>query len=247
MSQRKGKRSGKIKIAAVLVILFLGIPISVFIVKRSLRVEQITVEGLTYYSEEEFIGKVLSESAQKNIWALHRESRENRKKTIPYVEKYDITVKKGRQVYIRVYEKILVGCVKIMGQYMYFDKDGLVSETAAERLPGIPLIKGLEFDRIVLYEKLQIKKEELYKKILNITKLVKEYEIEADSITFNKRGEAELETGTLTVELGKRDSYDLPIQKLADILPSISDRNLMIDLSGFNGEEGDIMAKPKTK
>ena len=144
-----------------------------------------------------------------------------------------------------VYEKILVGCVNVMGQYMYFDKDGYVTETATELLPGIPLVKGLEFDRIVLYEPLKIQKSELYDVILNITKLVNEYEIPAISITFDKKGEVQLETEHLSVALGKRSAYDLQIQKLADILPSLGERKLYVDLSGYNGGEQDIIAKPK--
>ena len=139
----------------------------------------------------------------------------------------------------------MVGCVKVMGQYLYFDKDGLVTESAIERLPGVPLVKGLEFDRIVLHETLNIQKDELYDVILNLTKAIREAGIPAETIIFNSRGEVELEVGILTVELGKRNAYDLPIQKLADLYPSVSDRKLTIDLSGFDGGDEDIIAKPK--
>ena len=96
-----------------------------------------------------------------------------------------------------------------------------------------------------MYEPLKIQKNELYDVILNITKLVREYEIPAISITFDKKGEVQLETDHLSVDLGKRSAYDLQIQKLADILPTLGDRKLYIDLSGYNGGEQDIIAKPK--
>lgn len=209
------------------------------------RLERIEIKGLTRYTEDEFLDIISGKTARKNTLLFRFEQKKNGQKRIPYIEKYEVKPAGNKGISIRVYEKILVGCVNVMGQYMYFDKDGYVTETTSELLPGIPLIKGLEFDRIVLYEPLKIQKNELYDVILNITKLVKEYEIPAISITFDKKGEVQLETDCLSVELGKRSAYDLQIQKLADILPTLGERKLYIDLSGYNGGEQDIIAKPK--
>ncbi|MBR6535620.1 MAG: FtsQ-type POTRA domain-containing protein [Lachnospiraceae bacterium] len=239
--EQRGGIRGLIRFIAVavilgaLVLLFYGV----------FRTEEITVEGLTYYTKEEFLTKISDETARKNTLLFRLEQFRNGEQRVPYIERYDITVEGKNVIHIRVYEKILVGSVKVMGQYLYFDKDGYVTETSVEQLPGVPLVKGLEFDRIVLYEKLKIQKDELYDIILNITKLVREYEIPAESITFNGKGEVELEVGTCSVAMGRRTAYDLPIQKLADLLPSVTDRNLYIDLSGYSGGTEDIIAKPK--
>lgn len=228
-----------------------GIAISVIIIALVVlfimvfRTEQITVSGLTYYTEEEFLQKISGEVARKNTILFRLEQKRNGEVRVPYVERYDVTVEGKNVIRIQVYEKILVGCVKVMGQYLYFDKDGYVTESSTEQLPGVPLIKGLEFDRIVLYEKLRIQKDELYDILLNITKLVREYEIPAGTVSVSSKGEVELEVGTLTVAMGKRRAYDLPVQKLTDLLPTISGQNLYIDLSGYEGGNEDIMAKPK--
>lgn len=209
------------------------------------RMESIEVKGLTRYTTEDFLDMISGKTARENTLLFRMEQKKNGQKRIPYIEKYEVSAVGNKKISIRVYEKILVGCVNVMGQYMYFDKDGYVTESATELLAGIPLIKGLEFDRIVLYEPLKIQKNELYDIILNITKLVKEYEIPAVSITFDKKGEVQLETEYLSVDLGKRSAYDLQLQKLADLLPSLGERKLYIDLSGYNGGEQDIIAKPK--
>lgn len=209
------------------------------------RLEAIEIKGLTRYSEEEFLTMISGKTARKNTLLFRLEQKKNGQKKIPYIEKYEVKAVGNKQISIRVYEKILVGCVNVMGQYMYFDKDGYVTETSTELLEGIPLVKGLEFDRIVLYEPLKIQKSELYDVILNITKLVNEYNLPVVSITFDKKGEVQMETETLSVALGKRSAYDLQIQKLADIIPSLGDRKLYLDLSGYNGGEQDIIAKPK--
>lgn len=243
-TEKKELRGGTrylIRFVAVLVI----VAALVLLVGRLFRTEKITVEGLSYYTEEEFLAKLSGETARTNTLLFRMEQFRNGEQRIPYVERYDITVEGKNSIRIQVYEKILVGCVKVMGQYLYFDKDGYVTESSTEQLPGVPLVTGLEFDRIVLYEKLKIQKDELYDVILNITKLVREYELPVTKITFAGKGEVELEVENLTVLLGKRNVYDLPMQKLADLLPSVSGRNLEIDLSGYQGGNEDIIAKPK--
>lgn len=230
-----------IRIAAIMVI----VAASVLLIGSVYRTEKITVDGLTYYTEERFLAEISSETARKNTLLFRLEQFRNGQEKIPYIEHYDVVTKGKNEIRIQVYEKILVGCVKVMGQYLFFDKDGLVTESGSELLPGVPLIKGLEFDRIVLYEKLNIQKDELYDVILNITKLVQEYHIPASSITFDGKGEVELEVEGLTVSLGKRKAYDLPIQKLAEMFPAVAERKLYIDLSGYEGGNGDIIAKPK--
>ena len=243
-SQRTELRSGikyLIRFTAILIIAAGGL----LLFGRTYQTESITVSGLTYYTEEEFLAKISEDITRKNTLLFRMEQRRNGEKRIPYIESYDVSIEGKNCIRIQVYEKILVGCVKVMGQYLYFDKDGYVTESSIEQLSGVPLIKGLKFDRIVLYEKLRIQKDELYDVILNITKLIREYEIPAQCIIFNGKGEVELEVGTISVSLGKRAVYDLQIQKLADILPSVSERNLYIDLSGYQGGTDDIIAKPK--
>lgn len=209
------------------------------------RTEKITVEGLSYYTETEFLEKISSENARKNTLLFRYEQFRKGEARVPYIEHYDIKTEGKNVIHIQVYEKILVGCVKVMGQYLYFDKDGYVTESSAERLQNVPLVKGLEFDRIVLYEKLKIQKDELYDVILNITKLVRECNVPAQCIIFNGKGEVELEVLENSVSLGRRKAYDLQIQKLEDILPAVSGRKLHIDLSGYEGGSEDIIAKPK--
>lgn len=230
-----------VRFLAVLVVLAAG----VFLFAGVYQTEAITVEGLTYYTEEEFLARISGEAARKNTVLFRLEQLKNGAPQIPYIESYDVIVEGNNVIRIEVYEKILVGGVKVMGQYLYFDKDGYVTESSVELLPGVPLIKGLEFDRIVLYEKLKIQKDELYDVILNLTKLIWEYKLPVETVIFNGKGEVELEVGTISVALGKRKVYDIPLQKLAELYSSVADRNLYIDLSRYQGGKGDFTAKPR--
>ena len=127
---------------------------SVLLLGNLYKTEKISVEGLTYYTEADFLNKISSETARKNTLLFRLEQFRNGEQRVPYIERYDVKTEGKNELKILVYEKILTGCVKVMGQYLYFDKDGYVTESSVEQLPGIPVVKGLEFDRIVLYLKI---------------------------------------------------------------------------------------------
>lgn len=217
------------------------------IVMKNYKTTLVTVTGLSYYTEEDFLNKISSPKARKNTLLFRLEQYYEGKKRVPYVEKYDYSVGSGHEIRIQVYEKKLVGCIKVMGQYVYFDKDGYVTESSEERLHNVPVVKGLTYDRIVMYEKLDEEKDKLYGLILNITKLIWEYGFPVESLSFDSRGNAELEIEELTIKLGKRNAYEIPMQKLSDILPSIRGRALIVDLTEYNGGKEDIIARPKNE
>lgn len=164
-------------------------------------------------------------------------------KEIPFVEGYDTEYTDRNTVKVRVYEKLVTGCVEIMGKYMYFDKDGIVVESASERLDGVPLILGLEFNEIVLYEKLKVQKQSLFTTILNLTKLLLEYEIEAGQITIDSNYEVVLNLGELKVLLGKRDVYDEQISALHGILKAAGGRAGTLDMRNYSKENQDVILK----
>lgn len=214
------------------------------IIANKYPIKKITVKGLNAYSEPVFLDKISTPKARSNRLLFRLEQKMNGKKTIPYIEKYDITYENDT-VTIQVYEKILIGCVEVMGQYLYFDRDGLVSESSPNRREDIPLIRGLEFDRIMLYQKLDIEHESRYRTILNITKLLNEVKIPTQTILFDSIGNVNLEIGSVTVQLGKREVYDIAIYKLADIYPKIEDRSVVVYLADYDGGKGNIIVNQK--
>ena len=60
---------------------------------------------------------------------------------------------------IKVYDKNH-RLYRIYGDYLYFDKDGIIVESTSKRIAGIPLVKGLKYHKIVLNEKLEVQKDE---------------------------------------------------------------------------------------
>ena len=104
---------------------------------------------------------------------------------------------------------------------MYFDKDGIIVESANSKLQGIPWVTGLKFGHIVLYQKLPVESEEIFQEILNLTQILSIYEMQVDKIQYNSFGEATLYMGEIEVILGSNDSLNGKVAELNDMLPQL--------------------------
>ena len=47
--------------------------------------------------------------------------------------------------------------MEYLEKYMYFDKEGIIVEASNEKTQGIPLVTGLSFEHVVLYEPLPVR------------------------------------------------------------------------------------------
>lgn len=206
------------------------------------RLKVVTVEGLTRYSEQEFTAKI-EEGFWNTITPLFCLSDSFAQKEIPFIEKYEIDYAGRQSARVIVHEKRVTGCVLIMGNYMYFDKDGIVVETLDRTIEGIPVIDGLEFDEIVLYQKLQVQKSSLFDTILDLTRLIEDKGIPVQKISFDSNYEVTLHTGEFQVLLGKKANYDEAIGALRGIVEKISGRKGTVDMRNFSSENQEGILK----
>lgn len=206
------------------------------------RLKNITIDGLSRYTEAEFIDK-LESGFLTTITPFFCLSDSFAQQEIPFVERYEIDYVDRQSARILVHEKRVTGCVIIMGRYMFFDKDGIVVETSTAPVNGIPVITGLEFDEIVLYQKLNVQKQSLFDTILQITRLIEQNNITINEISFNSNYEVTLYLENLTVLLGKRTSYDESINALSGILASIQGKTGTLDMRNYSRENGDVILK----
>ena len=213
------------------------------------RLDTITVIGSNYYSEQELADRMTDSPLDSNTLLFYLTHCFGEQKRIPYIEQIDYTIIDSHTIEAQVYEKILVGCVKVMGQYMYFDKDGYVTDSTQDRLSQVPCITGLEFDRILLHEKLEIQKDSLYDTMLNLTKLLWDYELPVDTIEFSAYDEVTLYIDNIKVLLGKHDMYDEAISALSGVFVAtkendLAGREMTIDMRKYEAGTEVIVAKP---
>ena len=206
------------------------------------RLKNITVEGLSRYTKEEFLQKMESgfPFVLTPVYCLQDSLVQ---KAIPFVEKYEIEYTDSHTARIIVHEKRVTGCVIVMGRYMFFDKDGIVVESSDSRLDDVPVVTGLKFNEIVLFQQLNIQKQSLFNTILELTRLIDDKNISVNEIDFASNYEVTLYTDNVTVLLGKRTSYDEQINALDGILDSLQGRSGTVDMRNYTKENEDVFLK----
>lgn len=204
------------------------------------RLKNITIEGLTRYTEEEFTEK-LESSFLSSVTPFFCLTDTFLQKEIPFIEKYEISYVDSHTARVIVHEKRVTGCVVIMGRYMFFDKDGIIVETSTEQVEGVPVITGLEFDEIVLYQKLRVQKQSLFDTILNLTRLIEKNGLSVQKIAFDSEYDVTLYADELVVLLGKKTSYDEALNALAGIVASLQGRKGTLDMKNYSSENTDVI------
>src|SRR5690606_6597144 len=139
--QKKSRSILKILFLKTLgILLVIGIPAVIFI--NTFYLQSITIKGVTRYTPEEIQGKIIQTKYDNNTLLLYIILKYFTEINIPFIEDIDLEILDNHSVNIIVYEKKVTGCVNFLGEYLYFDKDGIVVESSAKRLEDIPQIKG---------------------------------------------------------------------------------------------------------
>lgn len=240
--QRESVLARLLKKTFVLLLVF-GIPAAVFILTFQLKT--VKVQGSERYTSNELTKELVRSKIDTNTLLLYLKYKFFSDVKIPFIEKFDVEFINIHTVNIVVYEKRITGCIKFMGEYLYFDKDGIVVESSSKRLKKIPEIKGLIFNKIILNEKLEVQKKELFGVILNLTKQIEKYDLDVNTISFNLNDEVTIDCGSNKVLLGKRSTYDEVFSELKNILAKAKGMSLTIDMRDFEEDTKRIIAKPK--
>lgn len=238
--EKKKKSSGLKKFVIILFVLFFlvaGFAVAYFMN----HITKMEITGNSFYTEEEIEEMIFDGDLQYNAWYLYWKYHYATPPQFPFIDKIEIELKGRGDVKIRVYEKSIVGYVDYLGTYMYFDKDGTVVESSTEIMEGIPRITGLQFDAIVLSEKLPVEKEKVFQYILNLTKELKKNEILPDKIYFNDAMEATLYFDKARVALGTDDNQNEKIARLKSIIPELSGKTGVLHMEEVNEENKNII------
>lgn len=212
------------------------------------RVTEVTVEGNTYYSQDEVAKEFQDNVLEHNVLSFFLMDKLSLTPELPYVREYEITYPSVNHVHIRLYEKTIVAGIAYINQYIYFDNEGMVLETSDEPKEGIPLFETKSLTTFSRYSKIHMEDTGLLEQILNLANLFVHYNVNWDRVKFNDKNEVLLYAGDITVKLGKRENYDEQISALAGILEQAQKKKLKgtIDLSGYDAK-GTVIFKEDTR
>ncbi|MCI9534033.1 MAG: FtsQ-type POTRA domain-containing protein [Lachnospiraceae bacterium] len=231
MKKTQYRRSRRLKITALAVILLAAALL------LSVRISEVTVTGNERYTKEELTQILFPDQWSRNSLFCFFRDRLQEHVQIPFVEDYEIVFQGPGKVEVIVYEKSVVGYVSYMSSYMYFDKDGIIVESANEALPGVPLVTGLKFGQIVLYQKLPLEKEETFRQILNLTQILSIFELKVDRIQYGSYGDITLYLKEIEVLLGSGGNMNDKISELNDMLPHLEGRKGILHLEDYDEME----------
>lgn len=224
MKKYRSKRTGLLKVLIIILAILLmltGIYLFYTWFIDAYKVESVVVEGNVHLTDDEIKDIVMEGKFGDNSYFLSHKYKDKEIEGIPFVQTINVSVADRKTIRITVYEKTLAGYVEYLGRFIYFDKDGIVVEVSNVRTEGVPEIVGMSFDYVVLHEKLPAKDEDLFMRVLNLTKLMNKYGVKAGKLYFDSFKNTTLFIDDIRIELGSDENIDIKIMNLPSILANL--------------------------
>ncbi len=214
-----------------IIFLFLVICVLYF----AFHIDTVKVEGTDIYTEEEIKNSVFARKYSDNELSLLLYNKIFGMNKLPFVEDIDINYEDRNTVLLHVYDKTISGCIKYMGQYVYFDKEGRVLESLPRRRQDVPLVSGIKFGNFSIGEKFKVEDDSLFDAIMNVSQLINHYRINVKRIHIND-GDIMIYSGNVQVHLGKKKLYNDQIAALSGVLGTTNKKKLsgIIDMENYN-------------
>lgn len=235
---RRGKR-----ILAKILCVCLVFAVAAVIFLKLFELKHFHVTGGSRYSEEEIRELLVTKPTDQVSLFFWLRMRLSGAGVIPFVEKVEVELSGRDGVEVTVHDKLVTGCVEQMGSYLYFDREGMVVESAKERLSDVPLVTGLKFSKIVLREKMVTAKEGIFDVILDLARLIEKQELAVTQISFDAEDAVTLYVDGNVVFLGKREHYDEALAVLKSLLAASDGRKFKFDMTAYESGNNRITAQ----
>lgn len=204
---------------------------------RAHMVKNVTVTGNVHYTSEEIQDMVMTDELSHNSLYLSLVYKNKTIKDVPFIASMSVEVVAPDSIKIEVKEKNLAGYLKYVGQNVYFDDEGTVMEISGTYTAGIPEVSGIAVDEVVLNQKLPVEDPEIFELILEITKSLPKYKIDADKISLSTSKEITLYTGNIKVLLGSREYLDEKLNRLHNLSEALAGKSGTLDLRDDDGSK----------
>ncbi len=186
-----------------------------------IKISDISVKGNVHYTAEELENLLLPGSLDRHVLISFIKDKLGIKKRLPFIQDYKFEWHSPTKMEIIVYEKSIVAAINYMNVYMYFDKDGIVVESSHEKIEGVPIFEGLEISNIVLYQKLPLKDEQVFKKLISLSHSLTHHKLQAKKIVLHSGDKANIFIADIEVYFGTLDNIEEKSADLSDILKEL--------------------------
>lgn len=236
MYKKRKRKLGGVLIILTIIAILLG---AFYLFISTYSVTTVYVEGNVHYTQEEIKEIVMEGPLGSNSLYLSLKYSNKGVENIPFVDVMDVTVLSPDTIKITVYEKALAGYIEFMDSYMYFDRDGYMIETSNVKTLGVPRIAGLNFDSVVLGEKIPVEDDDVFESIMHITNLLDKFELIVDTIYFQSDMDIVLYFDDVRVMLGEDTNLEEKIMVLPTFLANLEGKKGILHMENYT-EDSDM-------
>ena len=214
------------------------------------KVNSVEVRGTSHYTDEEVKKMVLKGPAASNSVLAPLFCSTTKTEDIAYVDAFKVTQLNRSTICISVKEKKTVGCIRYLDSYVYFDRNGIFVEGSQTRDETVPYFDGIQVDKIVMDEKLDIKGDTVLNTAVALSTIFQKNDMIPDHIQFDSSYSISLIYGDITVQLGKDEDLEEKMNRVIAILPKIQGKkgilhmeSVSTDANTFEEEQEEITAE----
>lgn len=205
------------------------------------RVTKIQIEGNRYYSDEEIKNMVLDAPNAKNSILVMLTKTEEKTKDAKMIDGVTIKRKNRNTIVVQVKEKQMIGCLEFEGQYVNFDRQGIIQIITDEPMEGVPVIDGISVKQAKIGEKLKGISTKKLNTILSVGKMLEKSEQKPDRLVFNDMNQLVLYYDDVEVRLGDDENMDEKMNRLSGILPQLEGMEGILHLENITEDTAGVV------
>lgn len=215
--KRHNKKKKTIYVSIMAVVVAAAIAVTVFFTAYITRYR---VEGNQYVQEEQIIEELFATPKdQRFFYSLFHYLLFGCRQA-DCLESYELKFGLDLSVTVKVQEQEIVGAARWEDKLYYFDRNGYIMAVDAFVEEAVPVVEGLAFENLSVYDRLHCSKGEMVDSILLLTQLLREAQIDVDSMSYDENGEVTIAFAQVKVALGSSQAMAGKIAELKDIIDS---------------------------
>ena len=233
-----GKKSSMSKKAKKMTgyIIGIGILTAMIVFFSYYKVESVVVRGTSHYTDEEVKAMVLrGPLASNSVLAPMLYSTTNTD-DVAFVDAFKVTQLNRNTICISVKEKKPVGCIHYLDSYIYFDRNGIFVEGSKTRDESVPYFDGIQVNKVVMDEKLDIKGETVLNTAVALSTIFQKNDKIPDHIQFDSSYSISLIYGDVTVQLGKDENLEEKMNRVLAILPNLTGKKGILHMESVSSD-----------
>ena len=211
------------------------------------RVTSVQVEGNSFYTDDQIKTMVINVPLAKNSILAGFINTEKSTKDASMIDSIRISRINRNTLLLQVEEKQMIGYIEFKGQYVNFDRQGIIQIITDAPLENVPKIEGIDVKEAVQGERLSGISRTKLNTILSVGKMLEKMENKPDRLGFNELNQLVMYYGDIEVRLGDDENMDEKINRLVGILPELEGMSGILHLENTTEDSESVVFDDSTQ